>query len=97
MPTPVRTTNRRGVKVTKNTRTIRLTLDESTSEIALLLAKSVSQLIDAFSADIRSKTSIEQTKFAHNIEMRKRVFELIGPQVKTVGGMAPLGRTEDKP
>lgn len=103
MGTPVRTTNRRGkqesspAKITRRKTTIRLALDPEILDIAADLAKAVAGFIDAYAADVRSKTSIEQTKFANNIEMRRRVFELVAPKVRTVGGMAPLGRPEDKP
>lgn len=99
MGTPVRTTNRRGEKVTrppglKLTRklTVRHTVDKPVIDIANLLAKAIAGFIDAYAADKRSETSLKQTGFANEIAMRKRVFELVAPKIKTIGGMAPLGK-----
>ena len=60
--------------------------------MAETLVKSIAQLIDAHAADKRSETSLKQIGFANEIAIRKRVFDLVAPKIRTVGGMAPLGK-----
>lgn len=97
MPTPVRTTNRRGPKVTKSNRTVRLTLDPPLSDILTNLTKAIAGYIDAQAAEQRSQTIQGQSRFQQSIRTTvccSRCFDSL--QVDSVVLFDQAGRLCDR-